>query len=210
VSRENFVGRILLIGAGGHARSCIDVIENAGLEIAGLIGQPHEVGSSVFRYTVLGVDHDLPTLVRESPSALITVGQIETPVVRIRLYERLREIGFNMPTVISPLAYVSPHAQIGEGTIIMHGAVVNAGAIVGSNCIINSQALVEHDACVGDHCHISTRGVLNGGVCVGRGTFVGSGAVVRHEVTIGDYCVIGMGSVVRKSHPDHARVVGNE
>ena len=32
-----------------------------------------------------------------------------------------------MPSIISPLAYVSPKAKIGEGTIVMHGAIINKG-----------------------------------------------------------------------------------
>ena len=201
---------LLLVGAGGHARSCIDVIEQAGLKIAGLVGQRPEVGSAVLGYAVLGTDDDLPALAKANAFALVTVGQVDTPGPRIRLYERLLEVGFRLPKVISPLAYVSPHAEIGEGTIVMHGAVVNAGARVGRNCIINSKALVEHDASVGDHCHVSTRSVLNGGVKVGRGSFVGSGAVLRHDIRVGDECFIGMGCLVRKDCADHARLPGGE
>ncbi len=53
---------------------------------------------------------------------------LNPPDLRIRLYERLRQLGFEMPVVMSPRAYVSRHASVGEGTIVMHGAIVNAGA----------------------------------------------------------------------------------
>lgn len=199
-------GKILLVGAGGHARSCIDVLEMAGWDVAGLVGQPREAGTKVLGYAVVGVDADLSSLLGSVSTALVAIGQIESPALRITTFESLRSLGFTLPTVISPLAHVSTHARVGKGSIVMHGAIVNAGATVGDNCIVNSQALVEHDAQVGDHCHISTGSVLNGGVWVGRGCFIGSRAVLRHDIRVGEHCVIGMGSVVRKDCADHTHL----
>ena len=42
---------LIVIGAGGHSRSCIDTIEQEGkYKIAGLVGLGQEVGSSQFGY----------------------------------------------------------------------------------------------------------------------------------------------------------------
>ena len=184
---------ILLIGAGGHARSCIDVIEREGrFVVAGLIGLPHEVGCRVLGYPVLGTDATLPDMLSRYPTAFISIGQIETPEPRLRIFSLLQQSGNELPVIVSPLAYVSNHATLGAGTIVMHGAIVNAGAVVGRNCIINSQALVEHDVVIADHCHIATAAVINGGVRIGEGTFVGSNCTVRQCVNIGDRCLIGM------------------
>jgi sugar O-acyltransferase (sialic acid O-acetyltransferase NeuD family) len=188
---------IVLVGAGGHAVSCADAIEQEGrFAIAGLVGTATEVGSRVAGYDVLGTDDDLPKLFGEHRHALVTVGQIKTPAPRIRLWEALMRGGWVLPTITSPRAYVSPHSTVGAGTIILHGAVVNAGATIGRNGIVNSQALVEHDVVIGDHCHIATAAVLNGGVRVGTGCFIGSGSIVRHDLAIGDDCLIGMGQSI--------------
>lgn len=188
---------ILLVGAGGHARSCIDVIEQQGrYAVEGLIGLPEEVGSHVLGYPVLGTDRDLPFFLPRSRLALITVGQIKTAQMRIELHTRLEEGGFCLPVIVSPLAYVSVHAQLGAGTIVMPGAVVNAGARIGRNCIINSHALVEHDAVVGDHCHIATAAVINGDVTIGSGSFIGSNACIRQGIRVAEYCFVGMGQLV--------------
>jgi sugar O-acyltransferase (sialic acid O-acetyltransferase NeuD family) len=184
---------ILLVGAGGHARACIDVLELEGsFAIAGLVGLSHEVGTRVLGYPVVGTDADLPALYGEYRVALVSVGQIETPKARMRLFSVLEQCGYRLPTIISPQAYVSPHSTVGAGTIVMHGAVVNAAAVVGRNCIINSQALIEHDTVVGDHCHISTGATINSSVRVGAGTFIGSNASVRQGARIGEQCLIGM------------------
>lgn len=188
---------LLLLGAGGHARACIDVIEQEGrFTVAGLVGLPAEKGTDVLGYPVLGADADLPELLAQFEHALVTVGQIKTPELRIRLFGIAEEHGLTLPAVISPLAYVSRHARIGDGTVVLHGAVVNAGASVGRNCIVNSQALIEHDAEIDDHCHIATAAAVNSGVHVGAGTFIGSGTCVRQAIRIGERCVIGMGQCV--------------
>jgi len=193
---------ILLAGAGGHARACIDVIELEGrFEVAGLLGLAAEVGSRVLGYPVVGTDADAPALSKRHANALVTIGQIKTPDLRMGLFDILEKAGYVFPVIVSPRAHVSRHARLGAGTIVLHGAVVNAGAVVGRNCIVNSQALVEHDAVVGDHCHVSTNAALNSGVRVGAGTFIGSTASVRQGTVIGERCLIGMGQRVLKDCP---------
>jgi len=188
---------LLLVGAGGHARACIDVIEQGRrFAIAGLVGVAQEVGTTVLGYPVIGDDGDLPGLLRQCRNALITVGQIKTPEPRIELFHHLEALGYAFPVIVSPRAYVSRHATLGAGTIVMHGAVVNAGARIGRNCILNSLSLVEHDVVIGDHCHISTSSAVNSGVHIGEGVFIGSGSSVRQCLTIGDRCLIGMGQRV--------------
>lgn len=188
---------LLLLGAGGHARACIDVIEQEGrFEIGGLVGLPYEVGTRVLGYPVLGADADLARLLGEYKHALVAVGQIKTPEPRMRLFEIVERSGCALPVIVSPRAYVSRHATLGAGTIVMHGAVVNAGAVVGRNCIINSQSLIEHDAEIGDHCHVATAVAINSGVRVRSASFIGSNSSVRQVTEIGERSVIGMGQRV--------------
>ena len=177
---------IILLGAGGHCRSCIDVLESEDrFTVAGIVDRIDGVdSSSVLGYPILGTDADLPELRKQYAFALVAVGQIRSSAVRRRLFDELKEVGYELPTIISPHAYVSAHAQVGAGSIIMHQALVNAGASVGENCIINSKALIEHDVKVGADCHISTGAILNGGVNVGVGIFFGSNAVSVQEISI--------------------------
>lgn len=201
--------RLILLGAGGHAHACMDVIEQQGkYEIAGLVGTPNEINSRTLGYPVIGTDNDLLELAKSYQYALVTVGQIGVAMNRIRLYHLATELGFKLATIISPISYVSCHAVIGAGTIVMHGAIINAGARLGDNCIVNTKALVEHDTLIEDHCHISTGAVLNGGVRLGAGSFVGSGSTIKEGVTIGKSCVVGMGVAVRRDQSDGSIYVG--
>jgi len=187
---------ILLIGGGGHAKSVIDVIEQEGrFKIAGIVEKFVGESKPVLGYELIGTDDELPRLREHYDYAIVTVGQIESATLRIKLYTRLKELGFTLPAIISPLAYVSKHAKVGEGSVVMHHALVNAAAKVGANCIINSKALVEHDAVVADHCHISTGAILNGGVSIADGSFVGSGVVTKEGAKLSGF--IKAGSVVK-------------
>ena len=191
---------LILIGAGGHARSCIDVIEQQSkYEIAGLIGLPEQLRSKLLGYEIFAEDSELEAVRRTFPNVLITVGQIKTAAIRKRLYQRVVSLGFLLPNIVSPTAHVSRHANIGDGTIVMHGAIVNAGAQIGRNCIINTNSLIEHDVIIGDHCHVSTGAIINGSVRVGSGSFIGSGSVIKEGVAVGKGCVVGFGVMLRQT-----------
>ncbi len=194
--------KIILVGGGGHCRSCIDVIEQEGrFSIAGIVDVPEKKEQNVLGYPVIGSDADLAELIKTCPNVLITLGHIKSPIRRIELFDYLMQMGAHFPVIQSPLAYVSLRAQVAEGTIVMHHALINAGARVGRNCIINSKALVEHDAVIEDHCHISTGAVINGGVKIGSGSFFGSNAVCKEYIAIGENAVIGCGAIIVKNIP---------
>lgn len=197
---------LLLVGGGGHCHSCIDVIESTKTyEIEGVV----ELTASselVIGYPVIGSNNDLPQLIKNSKLALITVGQIKTPNPRIKLFNLLKQLGAELPIVVSPKAHISKHSFIDEGSIVMHGAIVNSSVQIGRNCIVNSQSLLEHGVKVDDHCHISTGALVNGDVTIGRGSFVGSGAVIKEGVRVGDNVIIGAGQVVLRDVPNDAVV----
>ena len=125
----------------------IDVIEQEKkYKIHGIVDKPKFLGSKVLGYKVIGSDLDLEYLAQEYKNAVITVGQIKSPLVRIKLFNLARKAGFKFPSIISPRAYVSKHSSIGIGTIIMHDVVVNSNVSIGNNCIINTKSLIEHES----------------------------------------------------------------
>lgn len=185
MNKNNTKTPIVLLGGGGHCKSCIDVIEQNGhYEILGILDPHLKIGERVLHYEIIGTDDYIPELMKSVRNFFITVGQIKSAEKRVALYKLIKSFNGELPVIVSPSAYVSQHSQIGEGTIIMHHVVINAGSTIGSNCIINTRALIEHDAFVGDHCHISTGAIVNGGCKVGSYSFIGSGAVAVQETTI--------------------------
>jgi len=189
---------LILIGGGGHCKSVIEASESAGYEIMGVLDMPEDIGKEILSTKVIGTDDDIPQYV-DKAEFVITVGFIKNPAIRIKLYNRVKEAGGKLATIIASTAYVSKYATIGEGTVVMHHAFVNAGAKVGNNVILNTFTNVEHDAVIGDQCHISTGTMVNGDCKVGANCFIGSQSVLANGVTIGDDIIVGAGSLVRKS-----------
>jgi len=188
MSRE----KIVLVGGGGHCHSVIDVIElEDKYEIIGIVDKKELIGQKVLGYEVIACDDDLETLFQECSNAVVTVGQVKSNSIRVKLFEKLKSIGFTLPVIKSPLAYVSKHSKIGEGAVIMHHSLINANVTVGKYCIINTKALLEHDVKVEDNCHISTASVVNGGTIVKEGTFFGSNAVSREQMEISGFIKAG-------------------
>lgn len=189
---------LILLGGGGHCKSVIEAAESQGREILGIFDMPEDMEKNVFSTKFIGTDDDIPRYV-DKADFVITVGFIKNPFTRIKLYNRVKEEGGKLATIIASTAYVSKYATIGEGTVIMHHAFVNAGARIGNNVIINSFANIEHDAVIGDQCHISTGAMVNGDCQVGNNSFIGSQSVLANGITVGEDIIVGAGSLVRKS-----------
>ena len=189
------MSNLILIGAGGHAKSCLDVIESSSdFNILGFLDDNKK--GKCLRYEILGDDSLLKTIRVDCESAFITIGQIKSSDTRKALYKQLKTLNFTIPSFVSKTAILSSSAHIGEGTIAMHGSIINAEASIGTNCILNSKSLIEHEATVGNFCHISTGAIVNGGCVIGNDTFIGSGSVVREGMKIGKNCIIGANTFV--------------
>lgn len=190
--------KLVLIGGGGHCKSCIDVIEAMGaFKIVGILDSSDKVGQQVCGHTIVGTDDKIEEFAKLGYAFHITVGHLKSPATREKIFTKLRDLKAETPVIISPLARVSAHASVGAGTIVMHYALVNADAEVGENCIINSRALVEHDVVVGDHCHVSTGSILNGNAQLGSRSFYGSGAVSKEGAIIPEGSFVKANSIVK-------------
>jgi sugar O-acyltransferase (sialic acid O-acetyltransferase NeuD family) len=202
--------QIILVGGGGHCISCIDVIRSEGkFQIIGILDITEKLGSKLSDIEVIGTDDDIPRFASENRNFLITVGQIKTTFKRIKIYNTIKKCGGNLPVIISPRAYVSNSATIGEGTIVMHNSLINASAVIGNACIINTGALIEHEVFVGDFCHISTQSILNGQVKLGRNSFIGSNAVIANNITLPPDIVVAAGTCVFRSTDITGTYFGN-
>lgn len=197
LSNPHPAGAIVLIGAGGHCRSVLDVIELEGrFHVAAVVGLSAQRGQTMGDHTIEHDDDDLPDLISRYPNAVVTVGQIKDPRPRVRLFQRIVELGGRPATVVSPTAVVSRHAVLGHGVTVLHHAVVNSGANIGDNCILNTKCLVEHDAVIGSHCHLSTGSIVNGGGRIGERSFIGSGAVISHQTSVPEDSIVGAGRFI--------------
>lgn len=193
--------KLLLLGAGGHAESCIDLLnEQKTFILGGICGKLKEKNKKILKkFSVTYTDKDLSKLSKKFKFALIGIGQIYSHQSRLHLFKKLKLLGFELPTIKSKYSIISKHSNIGEGTVVMHGAIIGPNVKIGNNCIINSNALIEHGSKIKDNVHVATSATINSGVQVGSGSFIGSRSVIKQEVKIKNNTFIKMGSIIKKN-----------
>lgn len=201
-------GRLVLLGAGGHARVVLDAARLAGWTIDGLIDRDAS-GREIDGARVLGDDMALGKLrKRGATHAVVAVGSVRPGALRAELFARLVSAGLEPAVIVHPSATISGSASVGRGSVVLAGAIINPGAVVGRNVIVNTGAVVEHDSVVGDDVHLSPRSVLGGNVTVEAGAHVGIGAVVIQGLTIGAGALVAAGATVVDNVPPGTTVLG--
>ena len=119
---------LLLIGGGGHASSCLDVIRiEAKWQVVRLIEKENYAGPLINENLIIGGDHDLDAFVHRTRAVHVSLGHIKSFHLRESFCLKAAELGAYFPVIRSPLAHVSEDSHLGDGTIVMHGSLVNFG-----------------------------------------------------------------------------------
>lgn len=197
---------LLLIGAGGHAKVVAEIARrDARFELAGLIDRT-PAGTFIGGVPVLGDDSVLANLFADGiRHAHIAIG---SNALRARLSENIEALGFELATLKSSSADLSPSARLGSGVVMMGGVVINAEAEIGDGSIINTRASIDHDCRIGRFVHVGPGSTLAGNVTVGDRTFVGAGVTIIPGVTLGADVIVGAGACVIEDIPSGQTVIG--
>ena len=115
--------------------------------------------------TAIGKLSDLNKCTNDFDSAVVAIGDAEK---RLKLIEQLIGVGYDVPVLIHPQAYVAPSAEIGRGSFIEPMAVLHTDVSIGVGCIISAGTIINHNAVVADGCH------LNCGSIVGARAYIPS------------------------------------
>jgi len=203
--------KILLIGGGGHCKSVLDsLLELKEYVEIGIIDKKDNVGNFVMGIPIIGCDDDLSALFNNGYKyAFVTLGSISNPMLRIKLFEKISKIGYEIPVIIDSTAEVSKYAEVEKGVFIGKQCIVNPDTIIKKGSIINSGAIIEHDCRVGAFAHIAPGAVLSGGVTVGDQTHIGTNATLKQQIKIGSNTIIGIGSVVTQNIKNKIIAYGN-
>jgi sugar O-acyltransferase (sialic acid O-acetyltransferase NeuD family) len=183
----NFALNAIIFGGGGHAKSILQMIREAGYSVAGVIDSKLPKGSSFLGiYPVLGAAEDL-NVIRASGIAIafVGVGGATNNIVRASIFRQLKDAGFILPPLVSKLANFDLTSHIGEATYVFPGATVGAGCVIGQNVVINQGSIVCHDCRIGDHSHLAPGAILAGTVSIGSSSTIGMAATIMNNVTVG-------------------------
>ena len=173
--------KLLLIGAGGFGRVTSELARQS-YECA-FIDDGVETGTEICDIPMIGHTENLRELCGEYKNLVVTIGD---NVVRERIYDLAKGIGYSFPNLISPSAYISPYAQLGWGCVILNNAVVQNGSIVGNGVLINPGVEIHHDSSVGDYDLIYTNSVIRTYAKVGKSVRIGSNVTVCNSAVVPD------------------------
>lgn len=211
--------KILLVGAGGHCLSVLDsLLSSYNYQAVGIVLKDHKKkdevqvsgSDNIMGIPIVGNDDDLKRLYLEGyTEAFVAVGSIGDVSLRKKLYQLIKNSGFNIPNIIDKTSIVSPYANLGEGIYIGKNAVVNAYANIGNFTIINTSSIIEHECIIKDYVHIAPGSIISGKVFVGENTHIGAGSVIKQGIHVGSSSMIGMGSVVLRDIRDRITAFGN-
>ncbi|MBI4056117.1 MAG: acetyltransferase [Elusimicrobia bacterium] len=199
---------IVIVGAAGQGKVVLDILstQTRWKPVGFLDDSPSLKDSQFCGFPVLGPASDLARLRKEKiQAAIIAIGNNR---VRASLFQKARELGFRLPTVIHPSAVIAKDVSMGDGVQVSPGAVIVTGSRLGNNIVLNTSISVDHDCLVSDHCYIAPGAHLAGNVTVGPFTWVGMGANVLQGLKIGTNVLLGAGSVLLSDAEDDTVIVG--
>lgn len=197
--------KVVIIGAGGHAKVIADIIEKAGDEIIGFLDDNKKMGTTIIKeYKVIGDLNNrfAMAVTKENLEFIIAIGDNK------KREEISHSPNLKFYTAIHPSAQIGLDVEIQEGTVIMANTCINSSAKIGKHCIINTGAIIEHDNIIEDFVHISPNVALGGTVKIGKNTHVGIGSTIKNNITICENCKIGAGAVVVKDIEKEGTYIG--
>ncbi len=197
--------KVVIIGAGGHAKVIADIVVNNNDILLGFLDDNKAKDTMIIsNYKVIGKICDCVKIQKADPEIkfVIAIGDNKKRSEISKKYNLLYY------TAVHPNATIAIDVSIQDGTVVMANAAINPNTKIGKHCIINTGAIIEHDNKIGDFTHISPNATLAGTVEIGSYTHIGASATVRNNIKIGTDVVIGAGAVVVKDIKEPGTYVG--
>ena len=194
---------IAIVGAGGHTRSTINLINREEFNIIGIYDESFssEVNEEILGIGVKGTQHGIPANVK----IVLSVGDNKK---RKTLYREFlsRIIQSNL---IHQSSIIEDSCSLGIANLIFANVYLNSKSVIGDNNILNTACIIEHEASLGSHNHISVGSVICGRVSIGNECFIGAGSVIKNGVEICSEVILGANSLVIRNITEPGVYVGS-
>lgn len=184
--------KVVIIGAGGHAKVIADIILINGDDIVGFLDDSEEKqGKAIYKdHKVIGKISDAKKY--KENYFIIAIGN---NAKRAEISEKLNVKYY---TAIHPKAVIADTVKIGEGSTIMAGVVINPDTKIGNHCIINTCCSIDHDNTIRNYVHVSPGAHLAGKIYIGERTWICAGVTIINSVNISSDVIVGAGATVIK------------
>lgn len=206
--------RVVVIGASGFGRECLDVLEamiatGADLEILGVVDD-NPSGVNLDRVAARNMLYlgTRAEWLATSPTDVRYVLGVGDPTIRRALADELDASGLEPFAAVHPSATFGAHTLLAEGVVVCAGAAISNNVQLGRFVHVNPNATIGHDAILSDFVSINPAAIVSGEVVVEAEALIGAGATVLQGLVIGNNATVGAGSVVTKRVPPAVIVKG--
>ena len=151
--------KIVLVGAGGHAKSCINLIEKINeFKIIGLTDSRKK--GYLLNYKILGDD----TILDQKKFRNIDLSKFS-------------KIGPG--TMIMGNTFVNAGASIGENCIINNNSLIEHDVKIGNNSQISTSVTINGSCKIGSNCFIGSGTIIKNNVKIKNNTFIKMASIIK-------------------------------
>ncbi|MDG2495598.1 MAG: NeuD/PglB/VioB family sugar acetyltransferase [Alphaproteobacteria bacterium] len=195
---------IVIIGAGGHGRSVLDVAISSGKKVLAFIDEA-KAGQEMLGVPIIAQVGDI--MLPPDCKFFVAIGDNS---LRQNTVEKTRRemLEHDAAILVHSSAYVSPLASLAPGAIVMSNAFVGSNCTIGEGCILNTGSQIDHDGVMGAYSSLGPKACLGGTVKLGVRAIVGIGATVKHGVQIGDDSLLAAHAYLHRPMPNGAIYMG--
>jgi len=200
--------KLLLFGTGDLAQIAFEYFNaDTRCEVAAFVVDREYLDKSEFCGTpVVGFDEVTSLYPPDSHAAHVCVVYGDMNRTRAATIERFRAKGYKLARYISPHAFVSPSAIIGEHAFIFENNVIQPHVTIGNNVILWSGNHVGHHSTIGNNVFISSHVVVSGHCSIGDNVFIGVNSTIPNGCIVGKESWIAYGSIVPPIVPPNSFV----
>jgi len=206
--------QVVVIGASGFGRECLDVLEamaasGAHIQVSGVIDDDPSA-ANLQRLADRGADYQgtLDSWLARVHGDYRYVLGIGRPGVRRALADKLDSAGMKAFTAVHPSATTGWGSVFQDGVVICAGSAISTNVKLGRHVHVNPNATIGHDSVLRDFVSVNPGAVISGEVLVEAETLIGAGATILQQLTVGPRAVIGAGAVVTRHVPSDVVVKG--
>ena len=166
--------------------SVIDIIEenNDKYDLVGIVDLKNSK-KYYKNYPFIGSDKKLVSLKKKGIDyafPAIGFGKGVNNKLRKSVYDKLINIGFKIPNLISKDAIIKYGVKLGKGNLIQSGTIIDNYCTLKNNISIGLNVTIGHNSIISDDVTIAGGVLTNGGCMIDKGSFIGMGAVLYANV----------------------------
>ncbi len=194
---------IIIVGAGGFGLEVAAYARDAGFKVRGFLDDFKQPGTMHGGDPVLG---STDAAIEKDALYLVALGN---PAARRKLAGKLAGKDARFATLVHPLAYAAPSAQIGTGSVLAPFSFAGPEATIGDHVLLNIYASVAHESSVGAYGVLAPYSGTHAGARLDEEVFLGTHAVVTNGVQIGARAKLAAAAVAYDTVPEGAFALGN-